>query len=695
MSDQSLGRAFVEVGLKGLETTKAQLTSLKGQLDKVGKGDLAPVKGLGASIAGGLKSAASGIGSAIANAFPASAAGKILAPLGGAIEAVKGQLRRLGDGLNTIGNSAAKGFAVGTASIAGFLRLADPKGMEDLQVALASVGIQLGRIFVPLLREVTGWIQKLANYLKGLGDDQREQVLHWVKIGLAVTGVLMILPRLVGAFRLVGGAMTALGGTSLLATGGLGILLGLIAAALPAIASLFGGLNSEGGGGIFAPVTAALRGLIPIVSAVFQQIGQFATAVVSQLAPIFATVGAVVAQAFSAILPIVSQLVSTIGQIFQQIVPVVAQVLGVIGQILQAVVPIFATVFGAVLQVVSTVMSAVAQVIGPAMQVISSLIDTVAAVVLPLLDAVGRVVAQVVDSLLPIFNALIAAVVPVVQTLLGVFQLLIDALTPVIEAVTGLVGTIIDSLLPIFATLAEAVMSIIDAVTPVFEVLVEIVQEVIDALTPVVEIVTAVVTTIVEVLRPAFEILASVINAVVSVIGPLFQLLGTVLRPIISVISTVLRPILTLFGEILTFVGNMIIDVINAVISAVNSILEYIPGTSYIGGSRDYQLSRLGEGRQEDRRQERSSGTGGTEARGSNRPARNPDEFRGEVRQQAPQFVGIADLWRKLQTAQTEDAQSRIARETLAESRRGNSIAERIAENTRPGNAWNGAGGDW
>lgn len=98
-------------------------------------------------------------------------------------------------GLSDMGNKAAVGFGVGVGAIGKFVQMADPVGFERFQVAIAKVGIQVGRFFVPLLREATVWVDKISDYLKGLSDDVRENVLHWAKVTLAVLGTVAVFAK--------------------------------------------------------------------------------------------------------------------------------------------------------------------------------------------------------------------------------------------------------------------------------------------------------------------------------------------------------------------------------------------------------------------------------------------------------------------------------------------------------------------
>lgn len=397
----------------------------------------------------------------------AAAKGSVLGSIGGMAKGVASTFGGLAAGLSQVGGMASGAFSGATGAIKSFVSMADPKGFEDFQVATASVSIQLGRIFVPLLHEVTEWINKLSNYLKNLSDDQREQVLHWTKIALAVAGGLMVFSKVHGVLGTLSSAFGAFGGSTLGVLGPLGLLLGLAGAVIPILTKLFG--TAEEGEGL----GGALGGM---------------------------------GDAFAS-------LASSIGDAFRDII-----------------------------------------------------------------ETVGPIVSQILEDLAPVFTMLAEAIKEVIPPIVDIFKLLFEAL-----------------------------------------------------------------------------------------------------GPIIRIIISILQPVLKIFGEIIKFIGNIIIDIINVVISAINAVLEYIPGTSYIGGSRDYQLRRIGEGGDEARpRQQSQAATG--------------NEFRGEAKTPPAQIIGLAEAWKKVQMSQEQDAASRIQQEVRDNTRRTANAAEESARNSRPA-GWAAPGG--
>ncbi|AWM39778.1 hypothetical protein GobsT_18600 [Gemmata obscuriglobus] len=105
------------------------------------------------------------------------------------LNAVKGQLGQMKNGLDTLTSASAKGFAVASAGILGFLKAADPVRFTIFTQKLEVLAIHIGRTFIPLLESAIKWIDKLIAYFSKLSDGQRDNILHWSKIGLLILGV--------------------------------------------------------------------------------------------------------------------------------------------------------------------------------------------------------------------------------------------------------------------------------------------------------------------------------------------------------------------------------------------------------------------------------------------------------------------------------------------------------------------------
>ena len=87
------------------------------------------------------------------------------------------------------GVGASVAFATATASIRQLVQAADPLGFRQYEMAVARLNVQMGRIFIPILREVTGLITQLTGWFRGLSDSTRETVMSVTRVALALLGV--------------------------------------------------------------------------------------------------------------------------------------------------------------------------------------------------------------------------------------------------------------------------------------------------------------------------------------------------------------------------------------------------------------------------------------------------------------------------------------------------------------------------
>jgi hypothetical protein len=91
-------------------------------------------------------------------------------------------------------------------------------------------------------------------------------------------------------------------------------------------------------------------------------------------------------------------------------------------------------------------------------------------------------------------------------------------------------------------------------------------------------------------------------------------------------------------------------------------VLKYIPGTSYIGGKKDFQIGRLGE-KKDDKEK-----TG--------------EDFKGEIRDKQPTIIDITSSWKRAQESVVETPEMRLQKEHLAEGKQTNTYLGRITANT-------------
>lgn len=400
--DAAIGKGFIEVVVKGLDKVQQQFAALRNSV--------------GSRISAIGKATSDGISSAMTK--------------------VNEVANNLGNTFEKIGSIATKAFAAGSASITGFVRLASPRGFDDLTVALATVGIQLGTIFVPLLRQATAIVNEFATYLKGLTDAQKDNILRWVEIGGAIAAALMIIPKVIQGIRLLSSVMQAFGVSSAIATGGITLLLAAAAAALPYLMQLFQN-NGGGVGGAFAAAGEALQRLWGMAQSVFERISPLIQAFVARLGPLFERIMPIVERVFTAIMGWFDTLVTTLTNVLDPLFNIITRVVEVIGAVL---VPVF--------DIIGKVLEALAPVFEMLMDVLSTVVDLVATVLVPVIELFATVIEAAVSLLTPIFEIFAAVVKDIVDLLADILrpalQWLADAIREVVAAMRRAINGLID-----------------------------------------------------------------------------------------------------------------------------------------------------------------------------------------------------------------------------------------------------------
>ena len=101
------------------------------------------------------------------------------------------------DKVEATSKKAQLAFAGMTAGILGFTRAASPRVFDEFSASLKILSASLGVVFIPLVRQATGWLMQLAQWFYGLSSAQRGQIAFWTKLALGVTGFLILLPKIV------------------------------------------------------------------------------------------------------------------------------------------------------------------------------------------------------------------------------------------------------------------------------------------------------------------------------------------------------------------------------------------------------------------------------------------------------------------------------------------------------------------
>jgi hypothetical protein len=161
--------------------------------------------------------------------------------------------------LQGIASTAGRVFAVGTASIMGFVAAASPEAIGTLTGSFHLLAGEIGMAFIPQIMQASSLIQQAADWVRNLDEATKETIARWTAWGLAGAGVVMMLPRIVAGINL---AILAVKGLSA-AFAVLNLSTGGVLVAIGAIAALVAGMAATGagkGGGPLAGIISGLEG---------------------------------------------------------------------------------------------------------------------------------------------------------------------------------------------------------------------------------------------------------------------------------------------------------------------------------------------------------------------------------------------------------------------------------------------------
>lgn len=234
----------------------------------------------------------------------------------------KSKYQKLKDTIGSIGQVAAIGFGVVSSAITSMWRVADPKGADDMEFAFGKLSIQIGRIFVPLLREVTKIVSVVADYLKDLTEEQADSIRWWVTAGLAVAGFLAILPTLISVLSGVYTAIVAVKGALMALAAGNPI--GWAVIAIAALVALGVWLYKTGQLGM------ALQGVWANLNAIFA-VGK---SIVNAIVGVFILLWNIIQPIIRVVVALAGVIVGALGNAFAYILGLIKPVIDAIGAVI-------------------------------------------------------------------------------------------------------------------------------------------------------------------------------------------------------------------------------------------------------------------------------------------------------------------------------------------------------------------------
>lgn len=106
-------------------------------------------------------------------------------------------------GLNTMRNKLqgwvgplADNFQSAQSAVLGFVGAASPQAMNTFTGSVRLVSAVIGTALVPHIIEASRWIQKMAQYIRDMSPETKQQIADWIKWGVVVMGAVYAFTKL-------------------------------------------------------------------------------------------------------------------------------------------------------------------------------------------------------------------------------------------------------------------------------------------------------------------------------------------------------------------------------------------------------------------------------------------------------------------------------------------------------------------
>ncbi len=372
----------------------------------------------------------------------------IFSPITNAITSALVSFNAMADAMNKVGAVAQRAFVGGAAAIGGFIRAADPVGVDKLSGTIGQIAVQLGSIFIPILDKVRAGLDKVLAFLRQLNNAQKDQIVRWTMLAGAVALSLAVLPKVIGLIQGAAIAIKVLGIATGLASGGLLPILATLAAVAAGFA-LFNASTEQGTG---------------VLGTMMEKVKPLADALMSfgkEAAVAFAPALQVLLEVGNIILDVVVVAFKKLGPIVLQVAKVV---IAAVSSILKAARPIFISL-GAVLKTVITVATNLAKALQPVFEsLVSAIVESFQGLA-PIISGVVNIIDGILTALIPIVTIVADGISVVITSIIKTFQLLVAIFAPGFKVLADLVVNVAD----IFASAWESIFGEFESFGGVFE----------------------------------------------------------------------------------------------------------------------------------------------------------------------------------------------------------------------------------
>lgn len=333
---------------------------------------------------------------------------------------------------------------------------------DVLSYQFGEISRQIASLFVPELRTLVSWLQKVIDQFRALDGSQQRMVANFAIGGAALLGVTAIAPKLVGALSMATSGVYALGG-AFVGLGAAGYhLLGI----LPAIGRpiVFAAANFAGLGRHALTLGMALSGLGGSFVGLLRAIPGVGAAITGLQAAIAATSAALapaISGVYSLAVTIGGPLTASIGAATAALLPALPAILGVglaFAALGAGIVAATGGIEGLVglFEPISEEMQAAGERIVAAFESLFPTAMAVLEALMPMIATVAELAATVAEILAPAL------------TLLGeIFAVLLRLMDPFLKFITMIANTINDTLQPAISLLTGQVHNLGKAIKDV------------------------------------------------------------------------------------------------------------------------------------------------------------------------------------------------------------------------------------
>jgi hypothetical protein len=392
----NIGAAFVEIAARGMENVQKAFAAVQGYVQAAAKAVTVPVKAdttnansalttLRASVIAISKAVTIPISVVTRGAVAAigvlrTSISSLTGLAGSVAGSVASSIAGLGPVFDKMASVARTAFLSIAAAVGTFVAAASPGDMLEFRTVLAQLSVQIGTIFIPILRSVTATLQSVLDWFRKLSPEARASIEWWTTLALKVSAAVVVFVSVVKVI----GTIASVVAVATASLSGLGIV---VAAVVAGLSALFGM-----GGGDFGKIGESLT--------------QFVSSIPDLLYKAFEPIGAIAAEAFNKLLEIWNQLAPYLQQIWSSVLetlePFIASVSGLFST--------FFEVFGSAFAIISTVAVQVAAVFKSLIAAVTPWIHYVATTLRPVFEFLGKIVITLSDAIKYVVNTIIDAV---------------------------------------------------------------------------------------------------------------------------------------------------------------------------------------------------------------------------------------------------------------------------------------------